>query len=184
MTFKRTQNLYRWPKNPSRTARVCGKWHHTKVTHTVADTPVRFLTVLQNHRAGPQVVHKWIANVYFVCRCSQVCLTSVSQVIRRLHAGVRRSCNRRQFSQVYLICIAGVSQVYLKCTATCSQPSRRWISVHAIEWAHGSQIWFRLESDQLVSEYHTWMLEIFRTWIPSLPSGDIKNGFGQLMPNT
>ena len=110
------------------------------VSHQGHAHPERFLTVLQNHRVGSQVDRRWLANVYFVRSCSQVCLASVSQVVHKLHAGVRRSRNRHQLSQVYLICIVGVSQVYLKCTATRSQPSRMWTSVHAIECAHHSQI--------------------------------------------
>ena len=44
-------------------------------------------------------------------------------------------------------CILHVSQVCLKCTATLSQLSHRWISIQAIDCAHGSQIWFRLISE-------------------------------------
>ena len=40
--------------------------------------------------------------------------------MRRLRAGVRRSRNRRQFSQVYLIRITGVSQVHRNLLATLS----------------------------------------------------------------
>ena len=127
--------------------------------------PERFLTALQNHRAGSQVDRRWLENVYFVRRCSQVCLASLSQAMRRLHAGVRSSRNRHQLSQVYLICIVGVSQVYLKCTATRSQPSRTWISVHTIECTHDSKIWFRLAHyqrlfDGVSSEYKTLLYEI------------------------
>jgi hypothetical protein len=101
------------PKSPS-----LAEKSHQKNSGTIFDC---ITEPHKNHRAGPQVDRRSLANVHFVRRCSQVCLASVSQVMRRLHAGVRRSRNRRQFTQVYLICIAGASQVYLKCTATLSQ---------------------------------------------------------------
>ena len=91
---------------------------------------------IQNPRACPQVYRKWLAIFYFVRRCSQVCLASVSQVMRRLHAGVRRSRNRRQFSQVYRKCIASVSQVYRRYVSTVPQLSRnshKWINLHTIQ---------------------------------------------------
>jgi len=86
-------------------------------------------------------VRRWLANFYFVRRCSQVCLASVSQVMCRSHAGVRRSRNRRQILHVYRKCIAGVSQLYRKCVAGVSQlycNSRNShkvdkISMHAIQ---------------------------------------------------
>ena len=157
MIFKWTWNLHRWQKHPTRTTRIRGKRQHTKVTH-----PVRFLTdsitePQRNSASGPQMPRKCVF-------CAHM-LASLSQVMRRLHAGVRRSRNRHQLSQVYLICIVGVSQVYLKCTATRSQPSRTWISVHTIECTHDSKIWFRLAHyqrlfDGVSSEYKTLLYEI------------------------
>ena len=71
---------------------------------------------------------------------SRKCVSSDAQVARRCTQVTQPAPILASVSYMYRRCIAGVSQVYLKCTATCSQPSRRWISVHAVEWAHGSQI--------------------------------------------
>ena len=115
---------------PTITVRICGKTAFEPQSHQGHTPPVRFLTVLQNHRAGPKVDRRWLLNVYFERRCSRVCLASVSQVMRRLHTSVRRSRNRRQFSQVYLICTAGVSQVCRNLIATLSH-----VDKYARNWA-------------------------------------------------
>jgi len=123
INFEWTQNIHRRPKNRPRTIRIYGEPHHTKGhMHQLG----RFLTVFQNHRACPQVDRRWLANFCFMCT---VCLASASQVMRKLHAGVRRSRNGRQFSHVYLTCIAGVSQVCCNPLATLSK-----VDEYACNW--------------------------------------------------
>ena len=132
--------------------RTCGKPHLNRITprsHTPS-TIFNCITEPQSRSAsGPQML----------AGASSKCVSSDAQVARRCTKVTQPAPILASVSYMYRRCIAGVSQVYLKCNATFSQPSRTWIRMHAIECAHCSQIWFRLESDQLVSGYHVGKFE-------------------------
>ena len=62
-------------------------------------------------KSGPQMARRWLANVYFVRRCSQVCLKWCAAGSTQVYAGHATGANSRK-------CILYVSQVYRKCTAS------------------------------------------------------------------
>jgi len=138
VTFKWTQNLHCCRKIPPEQQESVenGITPRSRTSGTISDC----ITEPQSRSAiRPQMARKCVLCTDARKSVSQVCLKWCAGCTQ-VYAGHATGANYRKC----ILYIAGVSQVYLKCTATCSQPSRRWISVHAIECTHDSQIWFRL----------------------------------------